>query len=146
MRVEITTPPTTDPVSLAISPDGEKLAFVASSEGRPKLWLRSLATGSARPLAGTDGASFPFWSPDSRSIGFFANDMVNRIDIDGGSLRALARRPVGAGGTWSRDGVILFTLVPDAPISRVSERAATPRSAWRRRPGAGRAPLSPVPA
>jgi eukaryotic-like serine/threonine-protein kinase len=126
MRVEITTPPTTDVVSMAISPDGEKLAFVASSDGRPRLWLRSMATGSARPLAGTDGASFPFWSPDSRSIGFFANEMVNRIDVDGGSLRALARAPVGAGGTWSGDGVILYTLVPDSPISSVSDTGANP--------------------
>jgi serine/threonine protein kinase len=121
MRVEITTPPTTDVVSIALSPDGEKLVFVASSDGRPRLWLRSMSTGSARPLAGTDGASFPFWSPDSRSIGFFANEMVNRIDIDGGSLRALAGAPVGAGGTWSREGVILYTLVPDSTVSRVSD-------------------------
>ena len=121
MRVEIATPPTTDVVSMAISPDGETLVFVASSDGRPKLWLRSMVTGSARPLAGTDGASFPFWSPDSRSIGFFANDMVNRIDVDGGSLRALARAPVGAGGTWNREGVILYTQVPDSPITRVPD-------------------------
>jgi serine/threonine protein kinase len=119
MRVEITTPPTSDEVSLAISPDGEKLVFVASSDGRPKLWLRSLGTGSARPLPGTDGASFPFWSPDSRSVAFFANGNLNRIDIDGSSLRTLASAPVGAGGTWNREGVILYTLVPDAPISRV---------------------------
>jgi eukaryotic-like serine/threonine-protein kinase len=119
MRVEITTPPTTDQVSLALSPDGEKLVFVASSEGRPKLWLRSLVAGTARPLAGTDGASFPFWSPDSRSIGFFANDRVNRIDIDGGSSKALGFAPVGAGGSWSGDDVILFPPVPDAPLMSV---------------------------
>ncbi|HEX5107306.1 MAG TPA: protein kinase [Vicinamibacterales bacterium] len=121
MRVEITTPPTTDRVSIALSPDGEKLAFVASSDGRPMLWLRSLTTGEPAPLPRTDGASFPFWSPDSRSIGFFANDRVNRIGIDGGSFRELAYAPVGTGGTWGRDGVSLFTIVPDGPISRVSE-------------------------
>ena len=95
MRVEITTPPTTDVVSIALSPDGEKLAFVAASDGRPKLWLRSMGTGSARPLAGTDGASFPFWSPDSRSIGFFANEMVSRID---------SRRRVAAGAREGTGG------------------------------------------
>jgi serine/threonine protein kinase len=121
MRVEITTPPTTDLVSVAISPDGEKLVYVASSNGRPMLWLRSLVSGEARSLAGTDGASFPFWSPNSRSIGFFANERLYRIDIDGGSLRALTSAPVGAGATWSREGVILFTMVPDAPIARVSD-------------------------
>ena len=132
IHVDITTPPTTDQVSLAISPDGEKLVFVASSDGRPKLWLRSMVTGSARPIGGTDGASFPFWSPDSRSIGFFANERVNRIDIDGGSPRALAVAPVGTGGTWNREGVILYTPVPDAAIRRVSaaggESALSPGS------------------
>jgi Tol biopolymer transport system component len=119
-RAEITTPPTTDPASLALSPNGEHLAFVAFHEGRPKLWVRSLMTGDAQPLTGTDGASFPFWSPDSRSIGFFANEQLYRIDVDGGALRALARAAVGAGGTWNRDGTVVFTIVPDAPISRVS--------------------------
>jgi serine/threonine protein kinase len=120
MRVEVTTPPTYDLVSLALSPDGEKLVFVASSDHRPKLWLRSLVTGASEALPGTDGATFPFWSPDSRSIGFFANGSLYRIDIDGGSLRPLAVAPVGDGGTWSRHGDILFTLVPDAPLSLVS--------------------------
>jgi hypothetical protein len=121
MRAEITTPPTTDPASLALSPDGEHLAFVAFHEGRPKLWLRSLITGDAQPLAGTDGASFPFWSPDNRSIGFFANERLYRIDVDGGALRTLTTAPVGAGGSWNRDGVILFTIVPDAPLFRLSD-------------------------
>ena len=121
MRFEITTPPTTDFVSMAISPDGEKLVFVASSNGRPMLWLRSLVTGETRTLPGTDGSSFPFWKPDSRSIGFFTNRRLYRIDVDGGGLRELASVPVSAGGTWSRNGDILFTLVPDGPIFRVPE-------------------------
>jgi serine/threonine protein kinase len=99
LRAEITTPPTTDPLSLALSPDGEKLVFVASSNGRPQLWLRSLSSGVARPLRGTDGASFPFWSPDSRSVGFFTNETLSRIDIDGGTPRAIVRAAVGTGGT-----------------------------------------------
>jgi Tol biopolymer transport system component len=123
MRVEITTPPTNDLVSLALSPDGQKLVFVASSDHRPKLWLRSLLTGATEALPNTDGATFPFWSPDSKSIGFFANGNLNRIDVDGGSPRTLAVAPVGVGGTWSRNGDILFTLVPDASLSRVSAAA-----------------------
>jgi eukaryotic-like serine/threonine-protein kinase len=119
MRLEIATPPSTESVSLAMSPDGEKLVFVAWSEGRPVLWLRSLVTGEARPLAGTDGATFPFWSPDNRSIGFFADERLHRIDVDGSALTPLAAAPVGAGGSWSREGTILFTLVPDGPIARV---------------------------
>jgi len=121
MRVEITTPATTDPVSIALSPDGGRLAFVASFEGRSMLWVRSLASGEASPLPNTDGASFPFWSPDSRSIGFFANDRLYRIDIDGGGLKDLAGAPVGTGATWSREGTILFTPTPDAPIIRVAD-------------------------
>jgi Tol biopolymer transport system component len=120
LRVEITTPATYDQVSFALSPDGEQVAFVASSNGRPTLWVRSLRTGVARELRGTDGATFPFWSPDSATIGFFASDAVNRIDVDGGSLRAIARAPIGTGGSWSRDGTILFTPVPDAAIMRAS--------------------------
>jgi Tol biopolymer transport system component len=120
-RLEIATPPTTDPVSLAISPDGNWLAFVASSDGRSRLWLRSLRTGDTRVLPGTDGAQFPFWKPDSRSIGFFASERVFRIDDDGGSLRQIGRAPVAAGGTWSDRGTVLFTLVPDAGIVSVPE-------------------------
>ena len=119
-RVEIATPPTTDLTSFAMSPDGEKIAFVALSDGLPRLWLRQLTTGVARPLRGTEGASHPFWSPDSRSIGFFTSEKLFRIDSDGGAPRPIATAAVAAGGTWSRDGVILFTPVPDAPVMRVS--------------------------
>ena len=88
-RLEINTPPTRDP-SLAISPDGLKIVFVARSAGQSQLWLRSLDSPSARPLAGTERASSPFWSPDSRSIGFFADTKLKRMDIDGGSVQTLA--------------------------------------------------------
>jgi len=137
MRVEGTTPPTTDPASLAISPDGTELAFVASSAGRPMLWLRSLVTGGARPLPGTDGATSPFWSPDSRSIGFFASTRLWRINADGTSLRDLAGVPVPVGGTWSQEHVILFNVVPDAPISRVSDEGGDVANVPGSEPGKG---------
>jgi serine/threonine protein kinase len=120
MRVEITTPSTTDPVALALSPDGRQIAFVAISEGRSLLWVRSLDSGSARPLAGTDSASYPFWSPDSRSIGFFADSHLRRIDVEDGSVRQLASVALGDGGAWNLEGTILFTYSPGSPLMRVS--------------------------
>jgi hypothetical protein len=97
IRVEVLTPPTADPTSLAISPDGMKIAYVAISEGRPQLQLRAMDTGAEQALPGTDGALFPFWSPNSRSIGFFADGALKRIDIDGGMPHVLADAP---GRTW----------------------------------------------
>ncbi len=122
MRLEINTPPTADPVSLAISPDGQKIVFVATEEGRSRLSLRSLDAVSARPLTGTEGASFPFWSPDGRSVGFFADGKLKRIDVDGGQLQNLTDAPAGRGASWNRDGTIIFTpdfaLQSDLPYSR----------------------------
>jgi Tol biopolymer transport system component len=120
VRLEITTPPTADPVSLAISPDGQKIVFVATEEGRSRLSLRSLDAVSARPLTGTEGASWPFWSPDGRSVGFFADGKLKRIDVDGGQLQNLTDAPAGRGASWNRDGTIIFT--PDqgtGPIFRI---------------------------
>ena len=108
MRFEINTPATSDPTSLAISPDGRFLVFVASAEGQQRLWLRPLDQVTAQPLAGTEGAQYPFWSPDSRSIGFFADGKLKRIDVAGGPPQVLASAPDGRGGAWNRDGVIVF--------------------------------------
>src|SRR5262249_14125420 len=82
MRFEIPTPPTADPASIAISPDGQKIVFVATSEGQSKLWVRPLDSVSGRPLAGTNEATFPFWSPDSQYVGFFAEGRLKRVDVD----------------------------------------------------------------
>jgi Tol biopolymer transport system component len=127
MRLEITTPSTTDPVSLALSPDGQKIVFVATSEGRSRLWVRLLDAVSPRPLVGTDNASFPFWSPDSRSVGFFADGNLKRIDLDGGgSIQVLASASTGRGGEWNRDGTIIFSPRTSSPIFRVSATGGEP--------------------
>src|SRR5207237_849473 len=81
IRVEVTAPATADPVSFAISPDGRRLVFSASNVGKSQLWVRPLDAVAAQPLAGTDGATYPFWSPDSASVGFFADAKLKRIDI-----------------------------------------------------------------
>jgi eukaryotic-like serine/threonine-protein kinase len=120
IRFEINTPPTTDPASLAISPDGQKIVFVADAESRPRLWLRLLNSVVARPMIGTDGVrTAPFWSPDSRSVGFFADGKLKRSDINGGSAQVLTNAS-GTGGAWNREGVILFTML-GTPIFRVSD-------------------------
>src|SRR5262249_32528152 len=101
--VEVSTPPTADPFSFAISPDGRRLVFSASNEGKSQLWVRPLDSLAAQPLAGTDGASYPFWSPNSASVGFFAEGKLKRIDIEGGAPQALANAGGGRGGAWNRD-------------------------------------------
>jgi eukaryotic-like serine/threonine-protein kinase len=110
------------------SPDGQRVAFVAlGSDGKQLLWVRPLNATSAQPLAGTDGAAFPFWSPDSRYIAFFANGKLNRIDSFGGPPLAIASVQFERGGTWGRDGTILF--VPDlaSEIYRLPSAGGTPR-------------------
>ena len=120
MYVQIAAPPTSEPASLALSPDGRTLTFAATSEGQSRLWLRPLNTVSPRVLPGTDGARFPFWSPDSRSVAFFADGQLKRIDIDGGSSRTLATASGAVSGAWGPDGVILISMLGN-PIMRVSE-------------------------
>jgi eukaryotic-like serine/threonine-protein kinase len=121
IRLEITTPPTTDPVSLAVSPDGLKVAFTATTDGETRLWVRSLSSTQAQAFSGTDGASFPFWSPDGRSIGFFAQRQLKRIDLDSGAIRVLAPAEGGRGGAWADDGTILFQPTPGVgPLFRIS--------------------------
>jgi eukaryotic-like serine/threonine-protein kinase len=119
MRTEIVTPSTTDPVSFSLSPDGRQIVFVASGDGPARLWLRRLDAASAQPLAGAEGASFPFWSPDSRSVGFFADGNLNRLDLGGGSPQKLAYAGLSGGGTWSSEGAILFTPLSFSPIFRI---------------------------
>src|SRR5262249_32811910 len=87
MRVEIAT--SSSATGFAVSPDGRRIVYVAVTDGRNRLWLRNLDETAARPLAGTDGASMPFWSPDGRSIGFFAAARLRRVDVDGGSVQVL---------------------------------------------------------
>jgi serine/threonine protein kinase/dipeptidyl aminopeptidase/acylaminoacyl peptidase len=96
----------------ALSPDGKRIVFGArSADGKTPLWVRSLDALTAQPLAGTEGAAFPFWSPDSRFIAFFADGKLKKIDASGGPALTLADAPVGRGGSWSRDGVIIFAPV-----------------------------------
>ena len=126
IRVEVNTPSTDDPLSFAISPDGRRLVFSASNEGKSQLWVRPLDSVAAQALAGTDGARYPFWSPDSASVGFFADSKLKRVDILGGAPLALANAVAGAGGAWNRDGTILFAPTGANPLSKVPAAGGEP--------------------
>ena len=102
----------------AISPDGGRLAFVGhDAAGRRLLYVRALdAFGAAESLAGTDGASMPFWSPDNRWLGFFAQGKLKTVEVATSRVQTLADAAGARGGTWNRDGVILFVPRPgDGP-------------------------------
>ena len=118
-RLDVLTPPTSDPVSFSISPDGRQLVFVAMTDSGPKLWLRPLDQAIAQPLARTEGAIYPFWAPDSRALGFFADGKLKRIDLSGGSPHVLADAPYGRGGAWNGDGVIVFARSTTGPLLRI---------------------------
>jgi len=95
---------------IALSPDGGMLAFVATdSTGKSGLWVRPLNTSSARQLPETDGATYPFWSPDNKFIGFFASSKMEKISVSGGPPVTICDAPNGRGGTWNNEGVILFS-------------------------------------
>ncbi len=108
-----------------ISPDGRTLAFVAIVEGKRQLWVRPLASTKAKPLAdvGSDIA-LPFWSPDSQFIGFFLDNKLKKIALAGGTLETLCDSPINGGGTWNREGVILFGAGA-AGIKRISAKGGT---------------------
>jgi eukaryotic-like serine/threonine-protein kinase len=116
-----------DPLSIALSPDGTKLAFVATaSGGTPQLWVRPLDSTAAQPLAGTDDAAFPFWSPDSRSLGFFAQGKLRIIDASGGAVQTLADAPQPRGGAWGADGTILYAPDTRSALLRIPAAGGTP--------------------
>ena len=104
----------------ALSPDGRWLTFCGATDGSVQLWVHAVDGTSTRPLPGTDGAMLPFWSPDSRDIGFFAGGKLRRISVSGDVPSTLANVPVPTGGTWSRAGVILFGALGRAGLSQVS--------------------------
>jgi eukaryotic-like serine/threonine-protein kinase len=112
MKFSILPPENSSFGQIAVSPDGHHLAFTAATGGKVQLWVRPLDSTDARALAGTQGALLPFWSPDSRFIGFFADDRLKKVELTGGPVQSLCEVPATFGGAWSRDGVILFGVGP----------------------------------
>ena len=105
----------------SISPDGKQIVFSAADPaGKQSLWVRRMDSPILQRLDGTDRAGFPFWSSDSRFIGFFADAKLRKIDLSGGPAVSLAEAPRAQGGTWNRQGTILFASDFRGPIYRVS--------------------------
>jgi eukaryotic-like serine/threonine-protein kinase len=106
---------------LALSPDGRAVVFVGTgSNGSRQLWLRRLSSLAPVPLAGTEGATFPFWSPNGASVGFFARQALRIIDLAGGPARRLAPVANGRGGSWSENDDIIYAPETDGVVMRVS--------------------------
>jgi eukaryotic-like serine/threonine-protein kinase len=116
---------------IVVSPDGRWLAFTAATGGKVQLWVRALNAIEAKALAGTEGATCPFWSPDSRLVGFFAGSKLKKIDISGGLPTTLCDVGVGTGGTWNRDGLILFSSLGGAGLSSISDKGGVVTSVMR---------------
>lgn len=106
--------------SFALSPDGRYLAISAQVNGKRQLWLRALNASDLQPMPSTDEAIYPFWSPDSLFIGFFADGKLKKIAVAGGPAQSLCDVPYGRGGTWNRDGVIVFS--PDGAYNHMLQR------------------------
>ncbi len=114
----------------AISPDGQRLALVGvDAAGRSMLYIRQLDKRIPQPLAGTDGAGFPFWSPDSRFVAFLADGKLKKVALSGGEVETLSDARLGATGAWNSDGVILFTPQGNSPLFRIPASGGAPVAA-----------------
>src|SRR5581483_12215123 len=109
VRYTIAMPDGTVVNRFAISPNGRYTVVAATLKGTPQLWLRPSDSLLAQPMATTEGATYPFWSPDSRYIGFFTPGKLKKIAVSGGPAQSLCETFVGLGGSWGRDDVILFS-------------------------------------
>jgi Tol biopolymer transport system component/predicted Ser/Thr protein kinase len=108
--------------AVAISPDGKAVILEGQLAGdrQSQLWLRPMGQSEIQPIPGTTGASYPFWAPDSRSIGFFADQKLKRVSVAGGPVQTICDALDGRGATWNRNGIIVFSPAPVGGLYRVS--------------------------
>ena len=115
---------------LALSPDGRTLAFVAADAGGERqLWIRALDAARAQPVAGTNGATDVFWSPNGAELAFFAGNQLKRVPVSGGAASVICEAGVGAGASWNRDGVIVFQPHQQGILMRVNASGGRPEPA-----------------
>ena len=129
IRASLLPPPNSSflPYNFAVSPDGRHLAFVGlGPDGKTTLWVRALSGSGAQQLNGTEGASSPFWSPDSRQIGFFADRRLKTVDVSSSAVQVLCDSYFAFGGSWNREGTIVFGQTLRGPLQRVSATGGTP--------------------
>jgi len=121
---------------VVLSPDGGQLAFSAPPENGigSQLWIRPLDSELAKPLAGTEPNLFSFWSPDSKSIGFFSNQTLKRMDLESGTVQTLSDAPTPRGGTWNREGTILFAPSGNGALYRIPATGGRPEQVTEQRP------------
>jgi len=119
----------------ALSPDGSKLAFLAGGASESKVWVRDLTTGTVQPVEGADRPTFPFWSPDSRYIGFFSAGKLKKVALAGGPVQVLCDAPEGRGASWSPRGVIIFTPNIAEALYKVPEGGGAPVKITDTKPG-----------
>ncbi|MGH9577777.1 MAG: serine/threonine protein kinase, partial [Terriglobales bacterium] len=119
--------------NLALSPDGSQLVLVAPNEetGRTVIWLNQVGSLEVKPIPETEGATHPFWSPDSQFLGFFADNKLKKLSLRDGSVQALANAAAGRGGSWSREGVIVYAPDAGGPLWKVSESGGQPEQLTR---------------
>ncbi|HWZ83230.1 MAG TPA: protein kinase [Terriglobales bacterium] len=119
------------PNDVSLSADGRMLAMVGytSAANDYTLWVSEVGSRRTTALEGTHGANYPFWSPDAKSLGFFADGKLKKIEIAGGQVQVLADAPNGRGGAWNRDGTILFAADALGPLLRISSSGGTPSEA-----------------
>ncbi len=131
IRLQLSPPPGMRFVSVpALSPDGTRVVFgaVAEAGGTARLWLRPFAEAAARELPGTENPQFPFWSADSRSIGFFADGQLKRVSTTGDNPVVICAAPAGRGGLWLDDDTIVFAPTGASALSRVDAAGGSPAS------------------